>query len=91
MIFKEHVRAVAEKYLNSQLKELASARIHLLAPHRFDRWVDLLWVRLNELEVAGYVKSQGAINHFIMQATSVYGLKQLDRAEIKVPLENEHA
>ena len=85
MIFKGQVRDFAELYLKTTLRDVPSALAYLLAPERFPLFVDLLHVRLNELDLCGYVKSRGAINQFIMQATSAYGRKQLEKAGMPVP------
>ena len=87
MVFKTQVRETAEKYLRDHLSPYPSQLIHLLRPSRFDLWVDLCWLRLNDLDVAGYVKNRFAVDHFIKAAVGRYAQVQLEKAALKNPYE----
>lgn len=50
MIFRIDVKQQAEKYINELFKEKLEAKRFLLEPELFSRFVDILHVRVNELE-----------------------------------------
>lgn len=58
-----------------------------MAPERFDKWVDLAYLRLNELDLAGFVKNQTAIDQFVKLAVSMFAKRQLLKANYKAPPE----
>jgi len=60
MIFKTETKAMADKALNELKGKLSGdAKAWLFAPHRYDRWIELLTERMNQVEM--FVIGQGKV------------------------------
>ena len=81
MIFKYQVEDAAKQSLTVRLSSNQTALEYLTAPHRFNKWVDLLHGRCNELTWA--IRSRASLLDFIDKATVAYARKQLDKAELQ--------
>lgn len=53
MIFRNDVEKQSRFYLETYLKSNPSALSYLTQPHMFNKWVELLHINCNELEVMG--------------------------------------
>lgn len=84
MIERYQVKFVARRYLETILKENASAKAILLAPYMFNKWVQLCTDQCNQFDKIGVVSGQPALQHFIKQAVVAYARHQLDRACIEM-------
>lgn len=79
MIFPYQVKWQAEKHLRLVLKEYPGILRYVLRPHVFETWVRLCTERLNQLDLAGYVRSKAAAEQFIKAAACAYADVQLKR------------
>lgn len=81
MIFQSKVKEIAKAHLKNTLKEYAGKFKFLTEGYKFEKFCELCTMRLLQLDTAGYVKSQFAIEDFIKQAAIAYALKQLELQE----------
>lgn len=81
MIFQSRVKEIAKSHLKDSLKEYAGKFKFLTEGYKFDKFCELCTMRLLQLDTAGYVKSQFAIDDFIKKAATAYALKQLELQE----------
>lgn len=92
MIFKHHVKRVANDVLQITLGQQSPGVYRFLTePVKFGKFVELLHERLNQLELAGYVRSASAIDKFIRSATIRYAEVQLERAGNLKPKEEKNS
>lgn len=81
MIAKHTVQFTAEKYLRENLNKpsVISIRDQMLAPPAWPKFIELLHVRCNQLDLAGYVRSKYALDDFIKKAAWAYADKYLKK------------
>jgi len=79
MIFKTQVKWIAEKHLREVLKDYPGILAYVLRRERFDRWCQLCAERLNQLDLAGYVRSKYAVDHFVKTGACMYADHQLKK------------
>lgn len=81
MIAKREIRKVSEKYLRETLKEAPKVIKVLTHPDRYPYFIDALYLRTNQLDTAGYIRSKYALNQWVMSATNYYARTWLQRLE----------
>jgi hypothetical protein len=91
MIFPYQVKWVAEKYLRMLLSNYPSQLRVCMEDEKFPLWCRLCSERLNQLDLAGFVRSRAAVDHFIKTAVIAYAKHQLKKASLKVPTQNNSA
>lgn len=82
MIDRSDVKATAAHTLGFLLRTNSNAREYLLDPQRFNKWVDLLHIRVNQM-LWLFAKSptpKVTLVDFMQKATIEYGRRQLDKA-----------
>lgn len=85
MILKTMIKRQADAFLEKFLALYPTQRKFLLDEIRYNKWIDLLHERLNQLDLEGYVPSKRAIDIFIIQAAGAYAKKQLEKVNLKLP------
>lgn len=79
MIFPTQVKRIAEDHLRLVLGHYSSRMSFLFEPVKFDKWCRLCAERVNQMDMAGYVKSREAMVQFIESAARAYADVQLRR------------
>jgi hypothetical protein len=79
VIFKSRIKVVAEQHLRLTLATVPSAVTALTHESIFERWLDLMLTRCNELDKIGYIPSSWALDRFIEDAVTAYARVQLER------------
>lgn len=85
MILKTQIQQILDDFTTNRLADYPSHRRYLTHPSRYRKFVELLHIRLNELDLAGYVRSPFAIKVFVLRAFALYAQKQLEKAGMKTP------
>lgn len=85
MIFSYHVKWSAERVLRQVLANYPSQLRVCLEDEKFGKWCRLCAEKLNQLDIAGYVRSQYAIDHFIKVAALAYARYQIEKASLQIP------
>jgi hypothetical protein len=92
MIMLQTVQWTAEKILKEAFIKPTHQPILRSLMHR-DRWphfIKALHERVNQLDIAGYVKSREALDIFIKQAVVYYSLRIVDKIEKQMDHEGDH-
>lgn len=85
MIFSYQVKWVAETFLRELLGNHPSQLRACLEYERFPVWCRLCAERLNQLDLAGFVRSDAAVKHFIKVAVLAYAKHQIEKASLQIP------
>lgn len=84
MIFRHQVKDETERYLDLLLADQKSILREIKRQPDFDKWIDRLTHRCNELDTIGWVPSKWAMYDFIQKANIHYANKVLDRLQSKI-------
>lgn len=85
MFLPYQVNWVAETFLRQLLSNYPSQLRACLEYERFPVWCRLCAERLNQLDLAGFVKSKAAAEHFIRVAVLSYARHQIKKEGLKIP------
>lgn len=83
MILKETVKWTAEQFIRSAHAKTQNPEVRqiietIMKPPHWTKWIELLHIRVNELDLAGYIRSRYALDQFVKSATLVYADKQIE-------------
>lgn len=90
MVDRQQIKWIATQTIRARIRQphLQTIVDEILRPDRFNRFIEGLWVRCNQLEVAGYLNNKYALQQFVQTAVVYYAHRLVVKMEKQLDVPN---